>query len=168
MDLLFGFFIPFLVIVFIALLYKLTRNISGIIKFIINLLLIMLLLLSIICVIMSAAYIIWDFQENKLALEALKDYQPTINYIKRYKNENEKYPADTKAINPKSESLPFYIYTTFNNEKDFILEVRHCEISSKMYRYCSKKELEHCDATIKSSPDRHFQLGDWVVTKFPD
>jgi hypothetical protein len=138
--------------------------------------------LAIIIVAFFALFFISDMRDDKeadkQALKAFESYQATIEYINSYYDENQKYPVNIESVSPQSEELPWYFYETFNDRDDFILQVQQSGVSSRFYRYCSRKELEYCDASIGKQEVitggqgsicyiRHWQLGDWVATYWP-
>lgn len=100
-------------------------------------------------------------------LSGLKEYESSIGYIKKYKNEHKIYPTslNEKLINAKT--FPYYEYKIYHNKKDFILKISDSKYFVHNYNYCSNKTMDGChEATIR--PMEYRKVGNWIEETYND
>lgn len=100
-------------------------------------------------------------------LDGLKEYEPTIGYIKKYKNEHKTYPITLNKNLVSAKTFSYYEYKTYNKNKDFILKVSDYEHFVHNYNYCSSETMTGChEATIR--PMEYKKVGNWIEEIFDD
>ncbi len=104
---------------------------------------------------------------NPFTIYQLDKYKSTIKYLENYKNKNSKYPANLSVQNANPEEFPFISYTTYNNQKDFILIVSPYKyIESGSFRYCTKSTLPQCNPTGITEREVILNISNWVYYRY--
>ncbi len=100
-------------------------------------------------------------------LKGLREYQPTIHYIKKYKNEHAIYPTTLNKNLISAKIFPYYEYKTYNNRNDFSLKVSDYEHFVHNYNYCSNKNLDGCNEKSKNSRFVNYRrIDEWIEETF--
>lgn len=104
---------------------------------------------------------------NPFTIYQLDKYKSTIKYLENYKNKNSKYPANLSVQNANPEEFPFISYTTYNNQKDFILIVSpYRYIESGSFRYCTNNKLPKCQPTGINQREMILCISDWLYYRY--
>lgn len=108
-----------------------------------------------------------SWRSTSRTMEGLKEYEPTISYIKKYKNEHKTYPTTLNKNLTNAKIFSYYEYKTYNKNKDFILKVSDYEHFVHNYNYCSNKTMTGChEETIW--PMEYRKAGNWIEETFND
>lgn len=94
----------------------------------------------------------------------LKQYQSTIDYIEKYKQEYGKYPKTIS--NQQNIVFNFYEYKTYNADKDFQLKIA-AKNSIESFSYCSNENLIDCSTSspLKNHNYYYYKVGKWVAKR---
>lgn len=104
---------------------------------------------------------------NPFIIYQLDKYKSTIKYLENYKSKNSKYPANLSVQNANPEEFPFISYTTYNNQKDFILIVSPYKyIESGSFRYCTNNKLPKCQPTGINQREMILCISDWLYYRY--
>lgn len=90
------------------------------------------------------------------------EYKPTIEYIKLYKKEHGIYPASIERHLKPLKIFPDYEYKTFNNQKDYCLNISNRKDSFTNYSYCSSTKLDGCSEGHFYSSIIRTRIGEWI------
>lgn len=104
---------------------------------------------------------------NARIKRGFSDYKPAIEYIEHYKKQHGIYPINIKGHLKPSRAFSHYEYKTYNNNKDFSLNIREEKTVYPNYSYCSSIAIQGCNDDDNSPIVRNY-VGKWVKEDIGD